>query len=44
MINAEDLVGIALQFAKGSIRVLNLADEIVLAHDQHLGPVEARLN
>ncbi|MET7758679.1 hypothetical protein ABZT27_28825 [Streptomyces sp. NPDC005389] len=37
-------VGIALRFARGSIRVLNLADEIILAYDQHLGPVEAHLH
>ncbi|WP_327434824.1 MULTISPECIES: hypothetical protein [unclassified Streptomyces] len=24
--------------------ILNLADELVLAHDQHLGPVEAHLH
>jgi hypothetical protein len=42
--NLDFAVGIALQFASGSIRVLNLADEIVLAHDQHLGPVEADLH
>lgn len=37
-------VGITLQFTSGSIRVLNLTDDIVLAHDQHLGPVEAHLH
>ncbi|MFK0203242.1 hypothetical protein [Streptomyces lavendulae] len=37
-------VGITLRFASGSIRVLNLADDIVLAHDRHLGPVETRLH
>ncbi|MFJ5173546.1 hypothetical protein ACIP68_06820 [Streptomyces griseoviridis] len=41
--NLDFAVGIALQFANGSIRVLNLADELVLAHDQHLGPVKAHL-
>ncbi|MFJ6186298.1 hypothetical protein [Streptomyces sp. NPDC092295] len=42
--NLDFAVGIALQFANGSIRVLNLADELVLAHDQHLGPVKAHLH
>jgi hypothetical protein len=42
--NLDFAVGIALQFANGSIRVLSLADELVLAHDQHLGPVEAHLH
>ncbi|MGK5544040.1 hypothetical protein ACSNOH_04785 [Streptomyces sp. URMC 127] len=42
--NLDFAVGIVLLFARGSIRVLNLADEIVLACDQHLGPVEARLH
>jgi hypothetical protein len=37
-------VGITVQFPGGTIRILNLADEIVLAHDQHLGPVEAHLH
>ncbi|WP_318199565.1 hypothetical protein [Streptomyces sp. SCL15-4] len=42
--NLDVAVGISLRFARGSIRVLNLADDIVLAHDQHLGPVEAHLH
>ncbi|MFH8473715.1 hypothetical protein [Streptomyces sp. NPDC018000] len=42
--NLDFAIGITLQFETGSIRVLNLADEIVLAHDQHLGPVEAHLH
>ncbi|MFE0458917.1 hypothetical protein ACFW1A_06600 [Kitasatospora sp. NPDC058965] len=37
-------VGMTVQFPGGTIRILNLADEIVLAHDQHLGPVEKHLH
>ncbi|MFI1584737.1 hypothetical protein [Embleya sp. NPDC020630] len=37
-------IGITVRFPGGTIRVLNLADEIVLAHDQHLGPVEVHLH
>ncbi|MCB8905029.1 MULTISPECIES: hypothetical protein [unclassified Streptomyces] len=37
-------VGITVRFPTGTIRILNLADEIVLAHDQHLGPVETHLH
>ncbi|MFF0415574.1 hypothetical protein ACFYUY_34725 [Kitasatospora sp. NPDC004745] len=37
-------VGITVQFPDGTIRILNLADEIVLAHGQHLGPVEKHLH
>lgn len=37
-------VGVTLLFASGSIRVFNLADEIVVALDQRLGPVEAHLH
>ncbi|MFD8019166.1 hypothetical protein [Streptomyces lavendulae] len=37
-------VGITVQFSSGTIRVLNLADEIVLAQDRHLGPVEEHLH
>ncbi|MFE2856528.1 hypothetical protein ACFXJO_36080 [Streptomyces lavendulae] len=37
-------VGITVQFPSGTIRVLNLADEIVLAQDRHLGPVEEHLH
>ncbi|MFF5393153.1 hypothetical protein ACFY5H_33360 [Streptomyces sp. NPDC013012] len=36
-------VGITVQFPGGAIRILNLADEIVLACDQHLGLVEEHL-
>ncbi|MER7758656.1 hypothetical protein [Streptomyces sp. NPDC097619] len=36
-------IGITVRFPTGTIRVLNLADELVLAHDRHLGPVEAHL-
>ncbi|MFE2248721.1 hypothetical protein [Streptomyces lavendulae] len=32
--------GIGVRFPSGTIRILNLADEIVLAHEQHLGPAE----
>jgi hypothetical protein len=43
--NTYDIaVGITLQFEAGSIRVLNLADEIVLANDHDLGPVETHLH
>ncbi|KJS62340.1 hypothetical protein [Streptomyces rubellomurinus] len=41
--NYDFAIGITAQFPGGTIRVLNLADEIVLAHDQHLGPVEVHL-
>ncbi|MFE6457240.1 hypothetical protein ACFVP0_07265 [Streptomyces cinereoruber] len=37
-------IGIAVRFSGGTVRVLDLADEIVLAHDRHLGPVEAHLH
>ncbi|MFD3553413.1 hypothetical protein ACFWWA_15010 [Streptomyces goshikiensis] len=37
-------VGITVQFPTGTIRILNLGDGIVLAHDQHPGPVEAHLH
>jgi hypothetical protein len=36
--NLDFAVGITVQFPSGSIRIL--ADKLVLAHDQHLGPVE----
>lgn len=42
--NRDFAVGFTVQFPSGSIRILNLADELVLAHDQHLGPVEAHLH
>ncbi|MFJ2868225.1 hypothetical protein [Kitasatospora sp. NPDC087314] len=42
--NYDFAVGITAQFANGAIRILNLADEIVLAHDQYLGPVEEHLH
>ncbi|MET9290808.1 hypothetical protein [Streptomyces sp. NPDC003077] len=53
--NLDFAIGVTLRFETGSIRVLNLADEIVLArdaydardardtHDEHLGPVESYL-
>jgi hypothetical protein len=34
--------GITLQFDAGSIRILNLADDIVLEPDHHLDPAETR--
>ncbi|MDN3262445.1 hypothetical protein QWJ26_22070 [Streptomyces sp. CSDS2] len=37
-------VGLAARFPNGTIRVLNLADELVLAQDRHLGPVEEHLH
>ncbi|MCX4775823.1 hypothetical protein [Streptomyces sp. NBC_01264] len=42
--NLDFATGITVQFSGGNIRILDLADEIVLAHDQHLGPVEAHLH
>ncbi|UNO43465.1 hypothetical protein [Streptomyces sp. MST-110588] len=42
--NLDFAVGITLRFASGSIRVLAFGDDLVLAHDQHLGPVEAHLH
>ncbi len=36
--------GLTLQFPSGSIRMLALDDDLVLACDQHLGPVEASLH
>jgi len=36
--------GLTLQFPGGSIRLLALDDELILAHDQHLSPVEAYLH
>jgi hypothetical protein len=36
--------GLTLQFPGGSIRLLALDDDLILAHDQHLGPVEAHLH
>ncbi|WP_328946930.1 hypothetical protein OG259_41115 [Streptomyces sp. NBC_00250] len=38
--NYDFAIGITVQFPDGTMHILNLADEIVLAHDQHLGPVE----
>lgn len=37
-------IGLTLQFPSGSIRLLALDDELVLAHNQHLGSVEAYLH
>ncbi|MFD3760904.1 hypothetical protein [Streptomyces sp. NPDC058622] len=42
--NYDFAVGITVRFPDGTIRILNLADEIVLAHDRHLGPVEEHLH
>lgn len=42
--NLDFATGITVQFSGGSIHILNLADEIILAHDQHLGPVEVHLH
>lgn len=42
--NLDFATGITVQFSGGNIRILNLADEIILAHDQHLGLVEAHLH
>ncbi|MEY9877814.1 hypothetical protein ABH931_007338 [Streptacidiphilus sp. MAP12-33] len=37
-------IGVALRFESGTVRVLNLGDEIVVADDdEHLGPVEEHL-
>ncbi|AWI29593.1 hypothetical protein [Streptomyces tirandamycinicus] len=37
-------VGNTFQFPNGTIRVLDFADDIVLAHDRDLGPVEEHLH
>ncbi|MFD6431673.1 hypothetical protein [Streptomyces venezuelae] len=37
-------VGLTLRFADGDIRLLGLDDDLVIAHDQHLGAVEAHLH
>ncbi|GAA5708281.1 hypothetical protein [Streptomyces avermitilis] len=36
--------GLTLQFPSGSIRLLGLVDGLLIAHDQHLGAVEAHLH
>lgn len=36
--------GLTLQFPSGSIRLLGLDDDLVIAHDQSLGAVEAHLH
>ncbi|MFD7876051.1 hypothetical protein ACFV5G_18435 [Streptomyces sp. NPDC059766] len=36
--------GLTLQFPGGSIRLLGLDDDLLIAHDQHLGAVEAHLH
>ncbi|MFI1825662.1 hypothetical protein ACH41E_04295 [Streptomyces sp. NPDC020412] len=35
--------GLTLHFPGGSVRLLGLDDDLVIAHDQHLGGVEAHL-
>ncbi|MEV4920801.1 hypothetical protein AB0K47_28845 [Streptomyces tirandamycinicus] len=37
-------VGNTFQFPNGTIRVLDFADDIVLAHNRDLGPVEEHLH
>ncbi|MFJ8025526.1 hypothetical protein [Streptomyces sp. NPDC096311] len=39
----EFTAGLTLQFPSGSVRLLGLDDDLVIAHDQHLGAVEAHL-
>ncbi|WP_234358420.1 hypothetical protein [Streptomyces sp. NRRL B-24085] len=41
---ADFTAGLTLQFPGGSIRLLGLDDDPVIAHDRHLGAVEARLH
>ncbi|MCX4744071.1 hypothetical protein OG455_00840 [Kitasatospora sp. NBC_01287] len=41
---ADFVAGLTLQFPGGSVRLLALDDELVLAHDRYLGPVEAQLH
>ncbi|MFE3649332.1 hypothetical protein ACFXO2_16100 [Streptomyces sp. NPDC059152] len=36
--------GLTLQFPTGGVRLLGLVDDLVIAHDQHLGAVEAHLH
>ncbi|MEU3601901.1 hypothetical protein ABZ714_24735 [Streptomyces sp. NPDC006798] len=36
--------GLTLQFPSGSIRLLGLVDSLLIAHDRHLGAVEAHLH
>ncbi|MFC9329599.1 hypothetical protein [Kitasatospora sp. NPDC057015] len=36
--------GLTLRFPSGSIRLLGLVDDLLIAHDQHLGAVEAHLH
>ncbi|AUG81981.1 hypothetical protein CFP65_7400 [Kitasatospora sp. MMS16-BH015] len=36
--------GLTLQFPGGSIRLLGLVDDLLIAHDRHLGTVEAHLH
>ncbi|MFF5703580.1 hypothetical protein ACFY7H_13890 [Streptomyces sp. NPDC012794] len=35
--------GLTLRFPSGSIRLLGLEDSLLIAHDQHLGAIEAHL-
>ncbi|MEV4614977.1 hypothetical protein AB0K43_20620 [Kitasatospora sp. NPDC049258] len=36
--------GLTLLFPSGSVRLLGLVDDLLIAHDKHLGAVEAHLN
>ncbi|MFI6585521.1 hypothetical protein [Embleya sp. NPDC050493] len=38
------VTGVTLQFESGDIRVLAVADELVLAHERHLGTIESHLH
>ncbi|MFI9235400.1 hypothetical protein [Streptomyces sp. NPDC053079] len=42
--NVDFAIGITIQFTGGTVRVLNLADDLILAHEQHLGAVEKYLH
>ncbi len=42
--NVDFAIGIGMQFTGGTVRVLNLADDLILAHEQHLGAVEKYLH
>lgn len=42
--NLDFAIGLAVQFPNGNIRILNLADTIVLSRDENLGPVEDHLH
>lgn len=36
--------GLTLQFPGGSVRLIGLVDDLLIAHEQHLGAVEAHLH